>query len=91
MTRGAGPTFWSVFIQLDLRNIFENILVQKNLKIFKFFDENFFLRFFWNFKIFKIRKCSKFQVRKNLCTHPEVRNLDGPGISVAYWNVPDRF
>ena len=52
MTRGAGPTFWSVFIQLDLRNIFENILVQKNLS--NFLMMIFFFEIFWNFKIFEI-------------------------------------
>ena len=45
-----------------LRNIFENILVKKNLEIFKFFDDDFFFEIFWNFKIFEIGKFSKFQV-----------------------------
>ena len=70
MTRGAGPTFWSVFIQLDLRNIFENILVQKNLKIFKFFDDDFFLRFFLEFQNFRNRKIFKISSSKKKILAP---------------------
>ena len=66
MTRGAGPTFWSVFIQLDLRNIFENILVKKNIEIFKFFDDDFFLRNFLEFQNFRNLKIFKISSSKKI-------------------------
>ena len=92
MTRGARPTFWSVFIQLDLRNIFENILFQKKYQNFlKFSMMIFFFDFFGISKFSKSENFQNFKFEKNLCTHPEVRNLDASGIRVVTWNVPNRF
>ena len=47
-----------------LRNIFENILVKKNLGIFKFFDDDFFLRNFLEFQNFRNRKIFKISSSK---------------------------
>ena len=56
--------------------------------------DDFFFEIFSNFQILNFQNFQnfrKFQVRKNLCTHPEARNLAAAGIRVVTWNVPNRF